>query len=78
MKGLNLQDKYDDTALIWAARNRSAEITSFLIEAGADVNIQDGCSRTALMWAAWHNHLEVVKLLVDAILNNNKKGEQND
>ena len=45
----------DQTPLIVAAGNGSADLVQNLIERGADVNLRNSQRQTALHWAAWNN-----------------------
>ncbi len=44
--------RWGDTALHWAVRNRDSDLTSALMAAGADANVKDKHGRTCVFWAA--------------------------
>ena len=46
---INIQDRDDSTALMWAAHNFNIEMVELLIKAGADLDIQNNEGYTALM-----------------------------
>jgi ankyrin repeat protein len=61
---INAQDKYDRTALHWAACNGHTEIVQLLIAHQCDVNLTDEYGNTALHWATIKDKIEIVKLLI--------------
>jgi uncharacterized protein len=63
---VNAQNKYEETAFMWACKTGHLEIVKVLVEAGADVNAQDNRGETALMRASKKGCLKVVKFLVEA------------
>ena len=60
----DIQDKFGETALIWASDWDDMEIVDLLIKNGANVNIQDKLGRTALMQASRNDNEKIVKLLI--------------
>lgn len=64
----NAQDKYDGTALMWAAENnQNPEVIITLLTAGADLEAEDEDGMTPLMLAAWYNqNPEVIIVLLKA------------
>ena len=63
---LDLQDKYGNTALHYAAYCNHTEIAQALIAAGAEKNLQNKSGNTALHWAARDNHTETAQALIAA------------
>ena len=63
---VNYQDKYGNTALIYASRQGNKEICNLLINYGADINIQNKLGCTALITSSNRGHKEICELLVDA------------
>ncbi|MBQ9419431.1 MAG: ankyrin repeat domain-containing protein [Synergistaceae bacterium] len=62
----NLKNKSLSTALMFAARNNTAEAVDILVKAGAYLNSQDIYGNTALIYAADNNTDDVVGVLLDA------------
>ncbi len=62
---INAINKYNCTALHYAADNGHLEIVKLLIANDADVNAKDNTGYTPLHWAAMHGHLDIVKFLVE-------------
>jgi ankyrin repeat protein len=72
---VDAKDKYEWTALRWAAAGGQNEIVELLIAKGADVNAKDyRVRRTPLHSAAAHGHKEVAKLLIINGADVNAKG----
>ncbi|ELU02466.1 hypothetical protein CAPTEDRAFT_220778 [Capitella teleta] len=61
----NGYDKYEMSAVMYAARGGHAEVTKRLVELKADLEKQDSRGMTALMLAAQRGHVMVVKALLD-------------
>jgi hypothetical protein len=61
---VNSRSDRGETALMYASRNCSEEIASFLLQARADENLQDERGRTALMFASSDSCAPVVRLLL--------------
>ena len=57
--------KYDETALMWAAEKGHGEIVRILVQAGADLDTGAGATGTALIKAAQGGYREVVQILLD-------------
>ncbi|MEC8489029.1 MAG: ankyrin repeat domain-containing protein, partial [Pseudomonadota bacterium] len=57
-------DKYEDTALLWAARGGNVDVAKVLIQYGADVNAVDEKEESALHYAARHGHVDIAKVLI--------------
>ena len=49
---LNAQNRFGDSALIWAAQFNNPEMLEALLAAGANANIKDYRGKTVLMFAA--------------------------
>ena len=62
---VNVEDKYGDTALIYAAQWGDEDIVELLIKHGADVNAKDKHSRTALS-ASILGKKKIAELLINA------------
>lgn len=50
---------------MWAAWRDSPDVTTLLLEQGADVNLKDKNGCTALIYATMHSSLDVVKLMIE-------------
>ena len=61
---INFQDKYGNTALIYASRQGNKEICNLLINYGADINIQNKYGHTALNHAIIFGSTELSSLLI--------------
>lgn len=71
---INAQDKYGQTALMWAVATGSAlELTTLLLEAGADATIKDGSGNTALYYAKRRERKDIQDLLLEKV-NENRPG----
>ena len=57
---MNTQDKNDETALIFAARNGDYECIELLLQEGANMNRVGWRGSTALMWAVRPSNAECV------------------
>jgi len=44
-----------------AVAENSGEVTSFLLQAGANVDIQDNCQKTPLYWAAYTGCIDAIE-----------------
>ena len=64
---LNILDKFDRTALIYAAQYNNVEIVRKLIRASADVNVVDSEGKNALEYAAMNNNFDMVRILAENI-----------
>lgn len=66
--GVNVNSKNNalSTALMFAAKDNTAEAVNILINSGAHVNMQDVHGNTALIYAAYYNNEDVVETLLDA------------
>ena len=63
---VNVTNKAEATALMFAAKDNTAGAVEILIHAGAFVNAQDRSGNTALIYAASYNTDDVVDTLIDA------------
>ena len=63
---VNVTNKAEATALMFAAKSNTAGAVEILIHAGAAVNAQDRSGNTALIYAASYNNDDVVETLIDA------------
>ncbi len=63
---VNVTNKAEATALMFAAKDNTAGAVEILIHAGAAVNAQDRSGNTALIYAASYNTDDVVDTLIDA------------
>lgn len=62
-KAVNVRDYLGNTPLMYAAKNKGAEVIKRLLAANADVNMQNDEGRTALMWAVFSGAVDVIKTL---------------
>lgn len=62
---INTKDEYGQTALMVAAANNNAEITTLLLEHNANINATRNDGKTALIIAAYNGSISIVKLLLD-------------
>jgi ankyrin repeat protein len=62
---VNILDGEDETPLIYAALYNNINITSWLIEHGANANHQDRNGLSALHAAAIHGHIDIIKILLE-------------
>ena len=63
---VNVTNRAEATALMFAAKSNTAGAVEILIHAGASVNAQDRSGNTALIYAASYNNDDVVETLIDA------------
>ena len=63
-KLLESTDEFGDTPIIKACRRGHIEVTSFLLEQGANIDARNEDGYTALMLACYWEQLEVVDLLL--------------
>ena len=63
---VNVTNRAEATALMFAAKSNTAGAVEILIHAGAAVNAQDRSGNTALIYAASYNNDDVVDTLIDA------------
>ena len=63
---VNVTNRAEATALMFAAKSNTAGAVEILIHAGASVNAQDRSGNTALIYAASYNNDDVVDTLIDA------------
>ena len=61
---MNEQDKFGDTALIFASVGNHVQCLKFLTQAGADVNMKNYHGETALISASCNGHMECLKPLI--------------
>jgi Ankyrin repeats (3 copies)/Ankyrin repeat len=60
---IDFLNKYDETALMFAASSGNSETVSLLLDYGADKNLKDVFGEIALVKAKKNQHFEVVKIL---------------
>ena len=63
---VNITNKAEATALMFAAKSNTAGAVEILIHAGAVVDAQDRSGNTALIYAASYNNDDVVETLIEA------------
>ncbi|KKK72061.1 hypothetical protein LCGC14_2907670 [marine sediment metagenome] len=63
---VNVQNKWGETALMWASYEGHPEVVELLIERGANINAMDSNGYTALMWALKKGQTEAINLLKEA------------
>ena len=63
--GINTQNKWGNTALMYAAGKGHAETCAKLLEMGADINAQDEDDSTALIWAAKYGRTETYSKIIE-------------
>ena len=61
---IDSQDRYNNTALMYASRHGYSNIVQKLLECKADGNIQGENNSTALIWASRNIRPDVVQLLI--------------
>ncbi len=61
----NLQNKFGETALHWAASQGHPDLAALLLDRAADPNLQNEIGDTALHWAVFWNHPDLATLLLD-------------
>jgi ankyrin repeat protein len=61
---IDFSNRYNETALMFAASSGKTEIVSWLLENGADKSLDDVFSETALIKAEKNKHYEIVKILI--------------
>ena len=61
---INAQNRYKDTALIYASRHGYSNIVQKLLECKAEGNIQGEDNSTALIWASRNIRTDIVQLLI--------------
>ena len=61
---INIQNRYNNTALIYASRHGYNNIVQKLLEYKADCNIQGEEKYTALIWASRNVRVDIVELLI--------------
>ncbi|MFC1833640.1 sigma 54-interacting transcriptional regulator [Thermodesulfobacteriota bacterium] len=62
---VRVRNRYGDTALIEATRQKHSEIVRLLIEEGAEIDISNTVGRTALMVAAAEGNAELTSFLLE-------------
>ena len=61
---VNAQNRYNNTALIYASRHGYSNIVQTLLDCKADCNLQGEEQSTALMWASKNRRPDIVQLLI--------------
>lgn len=62
---INIQNKFGDTLLIWAAINNNVDIIRLLLKnKHININIKNEDGDTALTWAVFNNDIKISKLLI--------------
>lgn len=61
---INVRNRSQATALMFAAQNNTANVIELLIDAGLDIDSQDIHGNTALIYAASYNNDDVVYMLI--------------
>jgi len=78
----NVQNRGDETALMWTAQGGSSlghqQCVKLLLKAKAQVNARDQHGFTALMGASQCGHVEVMRLLCDARADVNAREPEDD
>ena len=55
--GINALDKYNNTALHWAAKGNQYEVVKYLVQNGIDCSLRNGQGDTALHWSVMSNNV---------------------
>lgn len=55
--GINALDKWNNTALHWAAKGGQFEVMKFLVENGIDTQAVNGQGDNALHWSVYSNNV---------------------
>jgi ankyrin repeat protein len=63
---IDTQDKYGETALMYASYSQKKEIVKKLIDFGANVNHKDKQGCTALLDASGRSNTEIIEILINA------------
>lgn len=63
---VNIQNKYGNTALIWAAINCQSDIISLLLKNGANADIKNKKGSTALFFATHRGKTEIIEMIKSA------------
>ena len=63
---VNAMDRFQESVLMCAVKNRHVEIVKLLLAAGANVNFVNRFQESVLMRAVKNGHVEIAKLLIDA------------
>jgi ankyrin repeat protein len=76
---INLQNRFNNTALVFACLKSHIDIVKLLLKSGA-VNLQNKDGDTALIRASVHNHIDAVKLLIkfNIDINTQNKNKQSE
>lgn len=64
---IDAKDKFEETGLLFACKERDEEMVSFLLDNGADMNViqgRDGDKCTVLSWATAWGEPQLVELLL--------------
>lgn len=54
---INAVDKWNNTALHWAAKGNQYNVMTFLVENGVDVDAENSEGETALHWSTYSNNV---------------------
>ncbi len=71
---INMQDRFNNTALIIAIERKQKDVVEMLLYQNADVEIQNNLGKTPLMEASEIGNLDIIKLLIKYGSNVNAQG----
>jgi len=72
---LNIQNKWGDTALLYAIYKNHLDIAVLLLDNGADKDLKNHNGKTALDYAEKYNYTEIIELLTMSLENRLKEKE---
>ena len=68
---IDIQDDYENTALVLASERGHFDVAKTLLERGANMDIRNNYGNTALILASIYRSLDIVKILLESGANYN-------